>query len=160
MAKRQTSIRNHLKADSSLQPLVRDRLDALDRSHRSYIDGSIHGAFVDSLNLDAALLASHPQANRWDYLLGLDEPAVMIGLEPHSAKDDEVQTVLKKRQAAIQHLAPHLLRADRKVKEWFWVASGTVKFAPSGKALFRLNQGGVKFVGRALTKKHLNKLAD
>lgn len=82
-------------------------------------------AFADSLDLDAALAAVHPNAHRWDYLLGHKPSGQLIGVEPHSAKEDEVGAVIKKRKAALEQLRLHLKDGTR-VAAWLWVASRKV----------------------------------
>lgn len=155
MAKRPlTPIRRHLRDDSTLHREVADNLQALEASHRQCIDITIRNSFADSLDLDGAFRVAYPQDNRWDYLLGLKQNPFVVGLEPHSAKDDEVSNVVEKCRAARQQLRSHL-RDGHEVQAWFWVASGSVKFAPTGKAVFRLSQGGVTFVGTRLRAKHL-----
>jgi hypothetical protein len=62
--------------------------------------------------------------------------------------------VIAKRQAALVQLREHL-REGKSVSEWFWVASGRVDFLDIEKARYRLDQNGIKFVGKKLLKKHL-----
>jgi hypothetical protein len=94
------------------------------------------------------------QENRWDYLLGHAPSKQLVGVEPHSAANSEISTVVDKLVAARSQLQDHL--CDGKfVAKWFWVASGKVHFAPLEKATLRLAQNGITFVGRTLTSKHL-----
>ena len=104
--------------------------------------------------MDRALEEQYPSENRWDYLLGYAPGLAVVGLEPHSAKQDEISTVIRKKQAAGQQLATHLKPGER-VAEWYWVASGKVYFADTEKARRRLDQHGIRFVGRKLLRKHL-----
>lgn len=50
----------------------------------------------------------HGSANGWDYLLGHAPTSAVIGLEPHSAKQDEISTVIAKQSAAKDQLHQHL----------------------------------------------------
>ncbi len=97
-----------LREESSLLVSVEDGLGALRNPHRDYLDDAIRGAFADSLDVDEALKAGHEQENRWDYLLGHAPSAEVVALEPHSAKQDEITTVIKKRRAALDQLKDHL----------------------------------------------------
>ncbi len=124
------------------------------KSHRSYLAADIRESFADSLDLDKAMQEGHEQENRWDYLLGHTQSATVIGLEPHSARQDQITTVIKKKEAARQQLRGHLEQGAR-VTAWLWVASGKVHFAPTEKAHRRLDQTGIKFVGREVRKEHL-----
>lgn len=94
------------------------------------------------------------QQNRWDYLLGHGAQDVVVGLEPHCAKDGEISTVIAKRRAALDQLRSHL-RNGAKISAWYWVASGTVHFADTEKARRMLDQNGVQFVGKCLKATNL-----
>ena len=96
----------------------------------------------------------HEQANRWDYLLGHAPSGKVVAVEPHSAKQDEITTVINKRAAAREQMRAHLNDGAR-VAKWLWVASGKVHFANTEKARLRLDQHGIEFVGTKVTSKHL-----
>lgn len=77
-----------------------DGLGAIKVAHRGYFEIAVRPAFADSLDLDEALKQGHEQENRWDYLLGHSPSGDVVAVEPHSAKPDEITTVIKKRSAA------------------------------------------------------------
>jgi len=133
---------------------LKSGLSALRKADRALIDHDVRQTFAESLDLDSALRARHPQDRRWDYLLGHAPSTSMVGLEPHSAKQDEISAVIAKRRAALAYLRDHL-RPGKRVVSWFWVASGRVFFADTEKARRRLDQAGIKFVGTRLLEKHL-----
>jgi hypothetical protein len=114
----------------------------------------VREAFDDSLDLDEAMRPGHDQENRWDYLLGHGASREVIGLEPHSARGDQVGTVIGKRKAAMTQLTGHL-KTGARVSRWLWVASGRVLFADTERARRRLDQHGIQFVGTRLLQKHL-----
>jgi hypothetical protein len=147
-------VRRALRQDSNLLGKVSDGLDAMQSAHRAYLDATIRSTFADSLDLDDAVRPSHPQENRWDYLLGHGPSGEVVGLEPHSAKHDEITTVINKRAAAQQQLKGHL-REGARVSKWLWVASGKVHFADTEKAKRQLDQSGIEFVGKMVMVKHL-----
>lgn len=149
-----TPVRGALQEDSSLLPSVKDGIGAVESSHCDYFDTSIRTAFADSLDIDKALQQGREQENRWDYLLGHAPSGQVVAVEPHSAKDDEVETVIKKRSAAREQLRDHL-RNGAGVAKWLWVASGKVRFAATEKTARRLDQNGIEFVGKKVMKKHL-----
>ena len=101
-----TPIRSLLALASPLIPSVLPGLKAL--SSTEYIDESIRVRFSDSLDLDKALQSQFPEDPRWDYLLGLGNPSVVVGLEAHTAHTDQVSVVIAKRAAAIRQLRGHL----------------------------------------------------
>jgi hypothetical protein len=149
-----TPVRAALSPASSLQARVEDGLGAMENDHHGYIEKSLRAEFADSLNLDEAMGAGHAQENRWDYLLGHGPTTAVVALEPHSARQDEVSTVIAKRTAARDQLRPHL-KPNARIAAWLWVASGRVHFADTEKARLRLDQNGIQFVGKRLLRKHL-----
>lgn len=149
-----TTLRSSLRDDSSLQTLVRDGLGAVETVHRDLFEASIRASFDDSLNLDEAMRVGHEQENRWDYLLGHMSTRQVVAVEPHSAKQDEISTVVRKLAAAKEHTRVHL-KDGIKVSRWLWVASGNVQFASTEKVVFQLAQKGIHFVGRRVLAKHL-----
>lgn len=152
--KKSTPLRCALRKDSKLLPFVLDGLGAVKNAHRDYFDNAIRKEFADSLELDKAVKVGHEQENRWDYLLGHAPSEKIIAVEPHSAKQDEITTVIKKRSAAREHLKDHL-RDGSKVEKWLWVASGKIHFANTEKAVLQLSQNGIEFVGKTVAAKHL-----
>ena len=124
------------------------------KAHKPYFAEEVRTSFADSLDIDKALRKGNDQANRWDYLLGHSGSSTLIGLEPHSAKEDRISTVIAKKSAAGRQLAEHL-GAGARIKQWLWVASGPVHFANTERARVRLDQNGIKFVGKVVLPKHL-----
>ena len=149
-----TPLRHVLHERSSLHASIEDGMDAVSKSHRTYFDESIRSTFADSLELDEALRSGRDQENRWDYLMGHAPSGEVIAVEPHSAKQDEITTLIRKRQAALEQLAGHL-RDGARISKWLWVASGKVHFAETEKAKLRLVQNGIEFVGTRVMAKHL-----
>lgn len=96
----------------------------------------------------------HAQESRWDYLLGHAPSGEVVAVEPHSARQDEISTIVRKLTAAKRHVRPHL-REGVNVARWLWVASGKVQFANTEKAKLNLDQNGIQFVGRKVLAKHL-----
>ena len=149
-----TPIRTALVKSSRLQDLVKDGLQALRSVDRALIDEDVREAFVDSLDIDKAFEEGHEQENRWDYLLGHEKSGKIVALEPHTANNHEISTVIKKRAKSIEHLRDHW-NPGVYVSEWFWVASGKVDFTSLDKAVARLSQNGIGFVGKKFLRKWL-----
>jgi len=149
-----TTLRKALEAASTLQELVEDGLQAVEKAHRGLIDAGIRAEFDDSIDIDTAFEEGHENEYRWDYLLGHRKSKRIVGLEPHSAANHEISRVIGKRSGALVHIRNHLQKGVA-VTRWFWVASGNVDFLPVDKAVLRLAEGGITFVGRKLLKKHL-----
>ncbi len=151
---KKTPVRSSLEGASSLQSKVNDGIGALESGHHKHLAEDIRKAFGDSLDLDKAMVEGHEQENRWDYLLGHSRSKTVIGLEVHSAQKDQITNVIKKKEAARDQLRGHL-KQGKSVADWLWVASGKVQFANTEKARRRLDQKGIRFVGRRVEKKHL-----
>lgn len=149
-----TPIRKALRSDSSLLPMVRDGIGAVENSHRSHFHSSIRTTFADSLELDEATRVGNESRNRWDYLLGHAPSGQVVAVEPHSAEQSEITTVIRKREAAREQLRTHL-REGVRITKWLWVASGKVHFANTEKAMKRLDQNGIELVGKVVLSKHL-----
>lgn len=148
----QTPLRGALRADSQLQRDVKTGLGAL--RDTSTLHEDIRRDFADSLDLDSALQAAHPNDPRWDYLLGHAPSRTLIGVEVHPATSGEVTVIIAKKQAAQCQLQRHL-RDGKTVARWIWVASGAVAMLDIDKARRRLDQNGVAFAGRELLARHL-----
>jgi len=133
---------------------VRDGLGAVIKPHLIYFDESIRRTFADSLNIDNALKEGREQEHRWDYLVGHGPSNKVIAVEPHSAENSEITTLINKRSAARRQLQNHICK-EQQVAKWIWVASGKVHLTPLEKATFILAQNGIEFVGRKITNKHL-----
>ena len=152
---KETPIRLSLKDTSPLQSRVNDGIGAIEKAHRKLLAENIRDSFADSLDLDKAMLKGHEEENRWDYLLGQSEHSKVIGLEPHSAKEDQITKVIKKKEAAREQLKGHLKKGSY-VAAWLWVASSKkVHFANTERTRIRLDQEGIRFVGPRVELKHL-----
>jgi hypothetical protein len=77
-------------------------------AHRIYFDEAVRASFADSLDVDEALKVGREQENRWDYLLGHEPSRRIVGIEPHSAENSEITTVIRKLEAARLQLRDHL----------------------------------------------------
>lgn len=152
--KTKTLIRRALQDDSHLRAKVQDGIGAVKKTDRTYLAEDIRGTLEDSLDLDAALQQDHRHENRWDYLLGHNPSEQLVAVEPHSAKQDAITTVINKRTAAKRQLVTHL-KPGTHVSKWIWVASGKIYFADTEKIRRRLDQNGIEFAGGRVLAKHL-----
>lgn len=104
-----------------------------------------------SIDMDSALQndAAFAQLNRWDYGIGYqpsaDESELAVWVEVHSAHTSEVSVVIKKKNWLRDYLISECddlwkltCGQDRKVSQFFWVASNGVqisKTSPQARAL-------------------------
>ena len=139
------SLNNALIVRSALKQHVERGCGAIEGRHRPLISNELKRSVDDSLDLDAATRQEHPEANRWDYIISVKGSERLIGIEPHSARDDEVSTVIAKKKQASGYLLGHLNDGWR-VTAWIWVSSGKIRFSKMDPAIRRLNVNGIRFV--------------
>lgn len=118
----------------------------LDRD-RQLIEPAERQRIGDSLDLDEACRPAFPNANRWDYVFSVSDARKLVALEPHHANDSEISAVIAKKQHASTYLTTHL-RPGQHVAEWLWVSHGRTSFSKMESARRRLDQAGIKYVGR------------
>lgn len=150
---RNTPVREALAPQSTIKAFVQDGMGAVKDKDKKFIDASLPTQFLDSLDTDEVFRVGRDQEPRWDYLLG-HENRSLIAVERHSAKTDEIQSVINKKRALRQQLNGHL-KDGMNISKWLWVASGTVCFPRGSKYEILLSQAGIKFVGRCVLAKHL-----
>ena len=144
-----TKLAEAIHTNSKLQDAIKPELKALLRKDVNLIHKDARNLVGDSLDLDAATREEFPEDNRWDYLLSIPEMGKIVGLEPHSAKDDQVGVVIKKKKNAETYLRSHF-KSGVKVSNWFWVSHGKVSFSRMDPVRRRLDQNGIEFCGRQL----------
>lgn len=146
-------------AVTTCKPLkLRDGLQAVKKGEgKDRISASNPDHLLGSVNIDDDFQATHPNANRWDYVVGYDRGGTAIAhfIEVHSAETSEVSTVEKKFQWLLEFLAaPGHERLRGLSSEFHWVASGRVKIPPhlpqSKKLHVTLRKRGLKFSGKNL----------
>lgn len=147
-------VRDALEGESSLHSKVMDGLGAMKPKDKDFIDPAIRSKFQDSLDTDLAFIESHRQDHRWDYLLGHDSQ-ILVAVEPHSAKTDEISVVISKKAALEKQMSSHL-KGGKGISKWLWVASGRTDFQKVSQARITLSQHGISFVGRQVMAKHLS----
>lgn len=144
-------LKTALHDSSTLQKHVKTGAGAVAPGHIRLVAEAERSKIGDSLDLDAATKSEFPEANRWDYVISLPALGLIIGVEPHAARDSEINVVIAKKKHAIQYLQSHL-RDGYRVTKWFWVSSGTVGFSRMERARRILDQNGIAFEGRVLRK--------
>ncbi len=144
----------NLQVGTTLRTKIKQGLTALLPIDRERIAKDSRSEFLDSLNLDDALLTTHPQEHRWDYLVSYNPRGIVIGIEVHTASTSQVSTIISKKDAAIRQLQPHS-KPSARINEWIWISSGAVKIHQLDRARIRLAQNGIKLVGSELAIKHL-----
>jgi hypothetical protein len=130
---------------SGLRASVRANLDAIKNTDRQLILETDRQKIVDAIDLDAATQRQYPNSHRWDYIVCASNS--LIGIEPHPAKDDQLRSIVEKKNHAQLVLTAELINGAR-VSRWIWVTRGRVKFSQNEKAQRYLAQNGIEFQGR------------
>jgi hypothetical protein len=140
---------NSLIQGSALRPHIKAGLGAVLGVDRPLIPPVQSQRVSDSIDLDGAMRPTLPNANRWDYLLGILDTGAIVALEPHSATDHEVKVLIAKKREAIIFLALHL-NPGSSVARWIWITHGRVGFNRMDRAIRQLDQAGIDFQGKRL----------
>jgi hypothetical protein len=108
--------------------------------------------FVGSLELDSALRATYPNANRWDYGVGFAQSRlkeVALWIEIHPASEGEVDVMISKLnwlKGWLRGSAPALNRLTQRTdgsRAFYWVASAGVSMTPKSRKAKLLQQAGL-----------------
>lgn len=142
------------KAVRSVAPLAqayRKGLQAIRNRDLQRITSRRQERLTGSVDLDAALRPSLPNANRWDYGIGVKGSSEhVVWVEVHPASSNHVQDVIDKASWLRGWLvkdAPSLAKLPRQL---VWVASGTVALTAGSPQRRRLAQEGIHFAGRGV----------
>ena len=150
MPRRKLLLAAALLPESHLQGHVEVGLGAVTRAHHNLIAVQERPRIGDSLDLDSATAQELAESNRWDYVLSVPDAFQLVGLEPHSARDSEIGTVIAKKEAAAQYLREHLAPGIH-IARWYWVSGGPARFSIMESARRRLDKHGILFRGRMIT---------
>jgi hypothetical protein len=115
-----------------------------------------------SADVDRALQAVEPNANRWDFAIGYQHSnrtnECIYWVEIHTASDKEVSVVLRKLLWLKGWLADDGARLAKFERDFVWVASGTTWFTRTSPQQKRFALEGLQIKGKVF---HIpNKRAD
>lgn len=142
----------------SLADAYRPGLQALKDVDRRRIECENTQILAGSVDLDGALVDSHPEDPRWDYGIGICKgrnPDRVIWVEVHPASSTHIQDMLNKLDWLKRWLAasaPLLKKMtdEKKEKTYVWVASGRVHLLPNSPQRRKLAARGIHFAGSRL----------
>ncbi|MCY3838061.1 MAG: hypothetical protein OXH09_05330 [Gammaproteobacteria bacterium] len=129
----------------------RPGLQALSAAHRRQISSDDSRRLTGSIDLDAALVATQPNAPRWDYGIGYrhGRREYAVWVEVHGAQTNKVGDVLKKLHWLKGWLAgpgERLLRltdGGAPTPAFVWLASGPIRLPPTSRHARQASQAGV-----------------
>ncbi|MBF0295063.1 MAG: hypothetical protein HQL96_07715 [Magnetococcales bacterium] len=124
-------------------------LQALLKQDRQHITATNPASLSGSVNIDSALLATQPNAARWDYLVGVRQGTgkeALIWIEIHPASSTgNIDEVLKKSQWLDQWTKKTPFnKGGAYEQQRVWVATGSVAFNSRSKEYRKLSEHGVK----------------
>ena len=97
-----------------------------------------------SVDIDTTVKSIYPNESRWDYALGYDGKTHFI--EVHTAKTDEVKSVLNKRKWLQDFLINDAPELNKEPKHFHWISSDGNHILPNSSQARQLAQSGIKVV--------------
>ncbi len=151
--------RNAVEKTEGLADAYRPGLQALKNVDRSRIECRNTRNLTGSVDLDKALLDSHPNDPRWDYGVGIRKSAsadCVMWIEVHPASSSHIQDVLDKLAwlkswlASSAPLLEKLPAENGGARKYVWVASGSVHLPPNSPQRKKLAAKGLHLAGGRL----------
>ncbi|WP_428264199.1 hypothetical protein [Haliangium sp.] len=143
-------LKKALAKGSPLRDHVEAGLQALQRRDRNRVTATPSTYVADSLALDEVTADSRGPERCWDYVLGTrDARRALLGVEVHPATPGEVAAIIEKKRWADAELSRQLV-PGRRVKQWYWVASGSTRLSKNTAEYRRLGLEGIELVGEHL----------
>lgn len=143
-----------VEATPNLAGTFQTGLWALRTRDRSHVNAEDTRKLVGSIDLDKALKAVEPNANRWDYAIAYQhlnrDAEVIYWTELHTASDAEVKVVIKKALWLRNWLKTSGKRLDRFERDIVWIASGPTTFQLTSPQTKQMAQAGLRHVGSRL----------
>jgi hypothetical protein len=139
-----------VESTSDISNAYRSGLQALKKEHRQKIQLADTSFCEGSVDIDAAVLQTYPQDNRWDYCFSYKTEVFFA--EVHSAHTGEVDVVLRKLQWLIDWLntkAPQLNVLKAKSKHpYYWIQSNGFHILPGSAQFRRVIQEKIKPIAK------------
>jgi len=129
-------IREHLKAG----------LQAIGAPGRKRI-GVARASVLGSVDMDRALREAHPNAARWDYVVGAEtsDDDTVVWIEVHSADSHHIDQVLRKLYWLRGWLKSRGRPMDGHPRRFVWIATSRVAFRKGSVPANKLAQAGLEF---------------
>lgn len=129
-------------------------LQALRPEDKPHISPETTRALTGSLDLDTALMALHPNANRWDFAIGYQHSnrngEFIYWVELHTASTSQVDRVLAKLEWLRRWLKTDGATLAAFPREFVWISSGVTSFTLNSPQEKRFAALGLRHVGRVL----------
>lgn len=129
-------------------------LQALRAEDKPHVKAEDTRRLCGSADVDTALLAREPNANRWDFAIGYQHANrgadFIYWVETHTGSDEQIKVVLRKLEWLKNWLRQdgrHLAKFDR---DMTWVSSGHTLFTKGSAQVKALAQKGLIYAGAVL----------
>jgi len=145
------SFRNDVKATPHLAGALCEGLGAMCPADRDHVTVDNAKSLLGSVNVDAALQVSQPNAARWDYVVGQkkNNEEFLHWIEVHpAASTGNINEVAAKLDWLVTWMEETPL-ADYP-RQFVWIASGKCAFNQRYRGLRALANRGLRFVGSTL----------
>ena len=135
-------------ATTCLAGALRNGLQAVRPTDRQRITCRDGRLLTGSVDVDRAMLASHPHDNRWDYGIGVtNDNERVVWVEIHPASSLHVQDLIAKLRWLRGWLKSEAALLGQFTPYFVWVASGKVALTPNSPQRRRVAQEGIHFAG-------------
>lgn len=143
------SFRDAVDATPELVGAYRRGLQALRAVDRQKLSLQRPRNLRGSVDLDGALADKYPDANRWDYGIGVQQAGndKVYWAEVHPARDGEIGVMLDKLNWLKGWLGNSGTLLNNLPREFIWIASGGIAITPTSPGLRRLATQGLTFRG-------------
>ena len=141
-------------ANSEVREGYRAGLQALTERDRNRLSCQNPRKISGSLNLDAALAQTYPNADRWDYGIGIKKTVSTdkaIWIEVHPGDVNQVSKIIEKLiwlKNWLRNNGRDLLALTEGDYPYVWIASGRVSFQKNSPQARRLASEGLRFPQR------------
>lgn len=143
------SFRDSVEATPELVGAYRRGLQALRAVDRQKLSLQRPRNLRGSVDLDGALADKYPDANRWDYAIGVQQVGnhKVYWAEVHPARDGEIGVIMDKLNWLKGWLGNSGTPLNNLPREFIWIASDGIAITPTSPGLRRLATQGLTFKG-------------
>jgi hypothetical protein len=148
------TFRQAVEKTPDLQGAWRKGLGALRARDSRHISAEDTRRLTGSVDVDTALKATQPNANRWDFAIGYRHSnrryEFIYWVETHTASDAQVNVVLKKLDWLFQWLRSSGNALAGFEGDFVWVASGATSFTKGATQRRMMAEKGLRYESRIL----------
>jgi hypothetical protein len=145
-AEGKTGFRAAVLATEGLEDAYRTGLNALNAGHKRRIRCRRPNDLAGSVDIDDALLSTHPDSPRWDYGIGVRAQRrhdLVAWVEVHPASSSNVSEVLRKLEWLKQWLRTSAPRLNQLPAGYSWIATDGVHIQAGSRQWRQLAQAGL-----------------